>query len=293
MKNYITKQIEAGYGDLRRSEKQAADYILSHMEEAADLPLDRLAYSAKVSQPTVLRMLKALGFNGYKDFRYQLVAELARETDREKPDQIMYGYTLSGQDTLEEIPIKMAATTQRMMEETLKNFSGKSYQKAVQKLKKARLIDIYSVENSEVTAMDLLTKLLYLGLPCRHFSDYYFQRISAGSLTSENVAVGISYSGESKDTVDVMRTARKAGACTIVITNFRDSTIAKYADILICTSQEQFFYGDAIFSRTTQLLIVDMIYMGIIASDYERYVEQLNRCEKGVREKAYDNRKRR
>ncbi|HIY29570.1 MAG TPA: MurR/RpiR family transcriptional regulator [Candidatus Mediterraneibacter avicola] len=293
MKNYITKQIEAGYGDLRRSEKQAADYILSHMEEAADLPLDRLAYSAKVSQPTVLRMLKALGFNGYKDFRYQLVAELARETDREKPDQIMYGYTLSRQDTLEEIPIKMAATTQRMMEETLKNFSGKNYQKAVQKLKKARLIDIYSVENSEVTAMDLLTKLLYLGLPCRHFSDYYFQRISAGSLTSEDVAVGISYSGESKDTVDVMRTARKAGACTIVITNFRDSTIAKYADILICTSQEQFFYGDAIFSRTTQLLIVDMIYMGIIASDYERYVEQLNRCEKVVREKAYDNRKRR
>ena len=292
MKNYITKQIEAGYGDLR-SEKQAADYILSHMEEAADLPLDRLAYSAKVSQPTVLRMLKALGFNGYKDFRYQLVAELARETDREKPDQIMYGYTLSRQDTLEEIPIKMAATTQRMMEETLKNFSGKNYQKAVQKLKKARLIDIYSVENSEVTAMDLLTKLLYLGLPCRHFSDYYFQRISAGSLTSEDVAVGISYSGESKDTVDVMRTARKAGACTIVITNFRDSTIAKYADILICTSQEQFFYGDAIFSRTTQLLIVDMIYMGIIASDYERYVEQLNRCEKVVREKAYDNRKRR
>ena len=293
MKNYITKQIEAGYGDLRRSEKQAADYILSHMEEAADLPLDRLAYSAKVSQPTVLRMLKALGFNGYKDFRYQLVAELARETDREKPDQIMYGYTLSRQDTLEEIPIKMAATTQRMMEETLKNFSGKNYQKAVQKLKKARLIDIYSVENSEVTAMDLLTKLLYPGLPCRHFSDYYFQRISAGSLTSEDVAVGISYSGESKDTVDVMRTARKAGACTIVITNFRDSTIAKYADILICTSQEQFFYGDAIFSRTTQLLIVDMIYMGIIASDYERYVEQLNRCEKVVREKAYDNRKRR
>ena len=293
MKNYITKQIEAGYGDLRRSEKQAADYILSHMEEAADLPLDRLAYSAKVSQPTVLRMLKALGFNGYKDFRYQLVAELARETDREKPDQIMYGYTLSRQDTLEEIPIKMAAKTQRMMEETLKNFSGKNYQKAVQKLKKARLIDIYSVENSEVTAMDLLTKLLYLGLPCRHFSDYYFQRISAGSLTSEDVAVGISYSGESKDTVDVMSTARKAGACTIVITNFRDSTIAKYADILICTSQEQFFYGDAIFSRITQLLIVDMIYMGIIASDYERYVEQLNRCEKVVREKAYDNRKRR
>lgn len=73
------------------------------MEEAAELPLDRLAHRAGVSQPTVLRMLKALGFDGYKDFRYQLVAELARlQPGRDQADQLMYGYTLSRQDTLEE-----------------------------------------------------------------------------------------------------------------------------------------------------------------------------------------------
>ncbi len=96
------------------------------MEEAAELPLDRLAHCAGVSQPTVLRMLKALGFDGYKDFRYQLVAELARlQPGQDQADQLMYGYTLSRQDTLEEIPVNMTATTQRMLEETLKNFSGK------------------------------------------------------------------------------------------------------------------------------------------------------------------------
>ena len=292
MKKNIKKQIEAGYGDLRKSEKQAADYILSHMEEAAELPLDRLAHCAGVSQPTVLRMLKALGFDGYKDFRYQLVAELARlQPGQDQADQLMYGYTLSRQDTLEEIPVKMTATTQRMMEETLKNFSGKTYRKVIQKLKSARMIDIYSVENSEVMAVDLLTKLLYLGLPCRHFSDCYLQQIAAGTLTSDDVAVGISYSGESKDTVDAVKRAKKAGARTVVITNFRESTISRYADILICTSQEQLFYGDAIFSRSTQILLVDMIYMGIISSDYEHYVAQLNRCEKVVRDKAYSQEK--
>ena len=55
MKNNIAVQIGSGYGDLRKSEKQAADYILNHMEEAAELPLDRLAKAAEVSQPTVLR----------------------------------------------------------------------------------------------------------------------------------------------------------------------------------------------------------------------------------------------
>lgn len=78
MDNQVNKQIKAGYADLRRSEKQAADYILEHMEQIPELSIDRLAGNAGVSQPTVLRMLKSLGFSGYRDFRYQLVAELAK-----------------------------------------------------------------------------------------------------------------------------------------------------------------------------------------------------------------------
>ncbi|WP_072524763.1 MurR/RpiR family transcriptional regulator [Clostridium sp. Marseille-P3244] len=290
--NQVNKQIKAGYADLRRSEKLAADYILEHTDQVPELSIDRLAGNAGVSQPTVLRMLKSLGFSGYRDFRYQLVAELAKaetKQPRDRDDQLMYGYTLNPNGRLEDIPANMASTASLMIEETLKNLPGKIYKKAIETLKNARMIDIYSVENSEVTAADLLTKLLYLGLPCRHFSDCYLQRISAGSLGEGDVAVGISYSGESKDTVDAMRTAKRAGAVTIVITNFRDSTIGKYADILICTSQDQYFYGDAIFSRMTQLLIVDMLYMGIIASDYDHYASRLKKCEKVVREKAYED----
>lgn len=292
MKNNIVKQIESGYAGLRKSEKQAADYILDHLDEASAASLDRLAAAAKVSQPTVLRMLKSFGYKGYKDFRYQLVAELAKSGARDTQGaQPMYGYTLNRMDDLEEIPYNMTMTTERMLEDTLKNFSKKTYRKVIEALTSARLIDIYGVENSEVMAMDLLTKLLYLGLPCRHFSDCYLQQIAAGTLTSDDVAVGISYSGESKDTVDAVKRAKKAGARTVVITNFRESTISRYADILICTSQEQLFYGDAIFSRSTQILLVDMIYMGIISSDYEHYVAQLNRCEKVVRDKAYSQEK--
>ena len=296
MKNNITTQIESGYADLRKSEKQAADYILAHMDQAQDLPLDRLAKAAGVSQPTVLRMLKALGYKGYKDFRYQLVAELAKSGNRAEDTeqlQLMYGYTLDKKDGLDEIPVNITMTTECMLEETLKNFPGKTYKKVIGALKSARLIDIYSVENSEVVAVDLLTKLLYLGLPCRHFTDCYLQQITAGRLTDQDVAVGISYSGESKDTVDAMRAAKRSGACTIAITNFKESTIGKYADILVCTSQDQHFYGNAIFSRSTQILIVDMIYMGLISSDYEHYVEQLNKCEKVVRDKAYDYQRKR
>nr|WP_294493959.1 MurR/RpiR family transcriptional regulator [uncultured Mediterraneibacter sp.] len=292
MKNSITTQIESAYADLRKSEKQAADYILEHIDQASALPLDRLAKEAKVSQPTVLRMLKAAGFEGYRDFRYQLVAELAKAESSEEDgySQLMYGYTLDAKASLDEIPVSVTMTTERMLKDTLKNFSGKTFQRVIDALKNARLIDIYGVENSEVMAQDLLTKLLYLGLPCRHFTDCYLQQIAAGRLTDGDVAVGISYSGESKDTVDAMRSAKKAGARTIAVTNFKESTISRYADILILTGQDQTFYGNAIFSRSTQILLVDMIYMGIISTDYDHYAGQLNRCEKVVRGKAYDYR---
>lgn len=293
MADTIVHRIRAGYGDMRKSEQKAADYILDHLEETRELPLDQLAKRARVSQPTVLRMVRALGFGGYRDFRYQLVSELARNlSEADLTTRPLYGYTLRPGERLEDIPGNMVAMAERMLEETLKNFSIRTYKKIVEVLRGARLIDIYSVENSEVTAQDFLAKLLYLGFSCRHFSDHYYQRISAGSLTDQDVAVGISYSGSSRDTVDVMRTAKKAGATTIVLTNFKDSPISRYADYLICTSQEQLFYGDSIFSRTSQLLIVDMIYMGIIASDYDRYAKRLDSCEKVVREKAYPERKR-
>lgn len=251
MKNRIAILIEEKYGDMRSSEKQAADYVLAHMDKVRELSLEKLAANSGVSQPTIVRMTKALGFKGYKEFRYAVVEQLAGIN--------------------------------------AENLSSEVFKKVIGALKNARIIDIYSVENSNAVASDLLTKLLYLGLSCRHFDDYYHQKISAGNLTSQDVAVGISYSGYSRDTVEVMKEAKKSGAVTIVITNFRDSLITKYADLVICTSQQQLFYGDAIFSRTAQMMIVDMIYMGLIVSDYDRFCTVLDKSSRGVRDKAYSS----
>ena len=142
MKNNITVQIGSGYGDLRKSEKQAADYILNHMEEAAELPLDRLAEAAKVSQPTVLRMLKAVGYEGYRDFRYQLVAELAKTGDagHGRESDLMYGYTLDRNKGLDAVPLNITMTTERMLEETLKNLPLKTYRKVIDALRSARIL---------------------------------------------------------------------------------------------------------------------------------------------------------
>lgn len=287
MKKDIAFQIKSAYQDMRPSEQQAADYLLSHSREAANMSLKELAGASGVSEPTIVRMGKAIGFSGFKELRDSLIGEAAREKPEEEL-QAFFGYRVRKEDKVQDIPEKITANTVEVMKDTLKSISTRDFQKVIEAIVGADKIQIFAVENSDATASDLNTKLTYLGLDCRYSKDYYLQRIGAGYLTEKDAAIGISYSGCSKDTVDAMREAKKRGAKTIVITNFRDSLITKYADLLLCTSQEQLLYGDAIFSRVSQMMIVDMIYTGIITSDYELYASRLDRSSRIIRDKAYE-----
>lgn len=177
MDGSMRRKIESVYGSLRPSERKAADYLLEYRGRAGDLLMEELAGAAGVSQPTVMRFVKALGYSGFREFKYALVQEEARG-QRKEGEIELYGFQLSSRDRLEEIPGKIVATSIRMLEETLKSIRAKEYRQAVE----ARSIVIYSVENSACTASDLMTKLLYLGLDCRMYGDYYLQNASAGNL---------------------------------------------------------------------------------------------------------------
>ena len=147
---------------------------------------------------------------------------------------------------------------------------------------------ICGVENSAAAARDLMIKLMYLGYDCRYDADSYIQHILAASLTENDVMVGISYSGQSKDTVDIMKAAKKSGANTICITNFRDSRICKWGDVVLCSSQEQLMYGECIFSRSSQMVINDMIYTGILSTDYESRTRSLDDNSRIISSRAYE-----
>lgn len=276
--------IRENYSSLRKSEKKAADYLLSYQGDGRELTLELFADGAGVSQPTVLRFIRALGYQGFKDFRYELV----REEDRTEKGYFLYGSSISKDDKIAELPAKLIGTAVGQLKDTLKNLSADNLEKAVRAITGARNIVVFYVENSSCTASDLVTKLTYLGFSCCSYSDYYLQNVSAGNLTKEDVAIGISYSGCSISTVDAMRIAKKAGARTIAITNFENTLLEKYADIVLITSGQHFIYGDAIFSRVSQLAVVDMIYTGILLSDYEKYTAILDRSSNTIRKQAYD-----
>lgn len=280
MEEELFLNIKKAYDSLRASEKKVADYILTYYKDYLEVSMSLIATEARVSQPTIMRFVKALGYSGFTQFKYQLIRQ-------QKTIKEIHGYTISREDTLDDIPAKIIQTTVKMLEDTLQYLHIKEYKLAVERILQAKQISIYSVENSNCVAQDLMTKLLYLGISCRYYDDYYLQSINASTLDKEDLAIAISYSGNSKNTVEVMRIAKKRKAKTMVLTNKEDAMLKQYGDIMLYTHNEQNLYGNAIFSRTTQLSIVDMLYMGILISDYDMYSKRIDNYSKLIEHRGY------
>lgn len=290
MERSVEFLIKSHYAQLRASEKKVADYVLEQGMNCKKMTIDALAEESKVSQPTVMRFVKAAGFQSYKEFQYALMCQdMQAKISSEKKDteQVLYGYQLHSQDQMKSVPEKVVSGTIAMLEEMLKSIAVNDLEEAVNLIANAKKVYLFCVENSAATAADLMTKLLYLGVDCQYYADYYLQKISASSLEPEDVVIAVSYSGQSKDVVDTVKTAKKTGAKIIVITNFEQTLLEKWGDVVLRSSQKQLLYGDAIFSRATQMALIDMIYMGLILSDYEKYTKQLDRSSAIVRDKAY------
>lgn len=282
----ITDQIQKTFPKLRKSEQQVARYMLEHTEEMERISLEQLAKKAEVSQPTVLRMLKAAGYTGFKEAKIAFVEERMQKKNREHYDILGMQLEKSGQ--IEDVPGIVIGNTIQLLQDSLKTISAKHIEKAVKAIEEATRVCIFSVENSNSVSMDLLTKLSYLGIHCEFHGDYYLQSIGAGHMKKGEVAIGISYTGTSRNTVDVLKQAKKNGATTIAITNFTDTPLLKYADIVILTSNKQLLYGNDIFSRTIHLAVVDMIYMGLVVNQYEKYEHRLKESGQMIKERRYE-----
>ena len=270
-------KIRKNYCLFRPSERKVADEIIKGGFDPSKLTIEGLSESAKVSQPTVIRFAKAMGLSGFKEVKTVLMKESIMAEKEELEIEKSLTFNISPKEKFIDIPMKVISASIRQMEDTLKNLSVFELMKASKIMSASKQVLILAAENSSAAAEDLASKLIYLGINAVYHQDIYRLSMAAGSLTEGDAAVGISYTGYSSCTVKALRRAGDAGAATVAITNFEDSLINRYADIILCTGNQQHLYSNTLYSRCSQLAVVDMIYCGILSSDYEKYSEKIKR----------------
>ncbi len=274
MTSKFSFKVRKNYKQLRPSEQKVADFLLRGDVDVMELTIETLAKKAEVSQPTVIRFARAMGLNGFKELKNQLLSEKLKSDSESEPAR-MISYSVQRDDKLVDVPLKAISTNIRQLENILKNLSAYEFIKAVEIIRKGRKVFIAAAENSGAVAADLATKLMFMGLDATFYSDGYQQVLGASNLGKEDVAVGISYTGATVSTVKALETAREAGAATIAITNYEDAPINRYADAILCSGNEPYIYSKSVFSRCAQLSIVDMLYTGLLLKDFDGFTMNL------------------
>ena len=65
----LSKYIQARFDECSRSQKDVAQYIVDHLDEAAFQTAEELARRANTSSSTVVRFSQALGFEGFPELQ--------------------------------------------------------------------------------------------------------------------------------------------------------------------------------------------------------------------------------
>ena len=276
-------RVRGALPNLRPAEQRVAEAVLADPAGVSESSITALARQCETSETTVLRFCRAIGLAGYPDLRLAL-ARAAQEAEVEQASNGPVSGDISRTDPLADVVAKITHADARAVEDTAAVLDLAALESAIDAIVAAPRIDIYGIGASALVGHDLHQKLHRIGRASFAWSEAHLALTSAAVLRPGDVAVGISHTGTTLDTIDAVRVAQERGARTIAVTNFAGSPIAAVADLLLMTAaRETTFRSGAMASRIAQLALVDCLFAGVAQRSYDEAIEALKRTYAAVR----------
>jgi DNA-binding MurR/RpiR family transcriptional regulator len=267
---------------LKPSELPAAKYILDSSNEVIHLSIQELSRRSGSSEASIIRLCKSIGLKGYQDLKVSLAADLATQNS-----QMQYS-DIRPNAPIHEIIQSVAGHNLKSLEDTLRLVDEKAMELAADALRDARRIDFYGVGASHLVCHDAQLKFMRIEKLATAYSDSHLQITSAVNLRKGDVAVGVSYSGQTIEIVQALQAAKKAGATAISITSVGESPVNQLADIqLFSVAHESGIRSAAMSSRFAQLLVVDILYSCVASRMYETVVDRLETTRVALQVKKF------
>lgn len=275
----ISLQIKLLYDKMGKAEKRIADWIFENSGKIISLSIVELAEQCKCGEATIVRFAKRLGLNGFQELKFYLASENGSS---------LASTHIKAQDSAFEIYQKVCNDIYLSLEKTKSSLKEILLGEAAEKICRANKIVIFGLGNSSAIAIDASHKFMRAGLNAIAYTDNHMQVIAASHLNEDNIAIGISHSGSSKDIVEALKIAKEHNATTIAITNIGKSPILKQSDIVLSTSSNETEYNIlALNSRIAQLVIIDTLYFYIVYNHSKDALESIQETEHSLLTKKY------
>ena len=227
----LIRRITENQASLRKSEAKVANYVLANASEVIKMRIVDLASRSEVSEPTVIRFCKAIGFDGFQSFKLQLAQQLGLGS-------VFTQFAVADNDTVADLINKVFDTTVGSLITAREEINSEVLEQAITTISNARRVEFYGFGASGSVAADAQHKFFRLQLSSAAYTDPHIQRMSAISLGPEDVVVAISQSGETQALLESVALAREAGANVIGLAP-HNTSLSRVFNLAIYVNMEE------------------------------------------------------
>lgn len=277
-------QIQAIYNQFTKAEKKVADYCLQHREEIPFLSITDLADACQVGDTSVYRFCRTLKLDGYQEFKMKF--SIAQGTGSMESRLIRDGEAQG--DQLESLAGRVMESHRSAIRETYMMLNRVELEKTLSMLDAAERVYFFGIGDSLLAAEEARNKFLRITGKVNCITDPHMQAVAASMMTQKDLVFIISYSGATKDNIQVARLAKEAGAKVAAISHFQKSPLTAFCDaLLLCGAKEGPLDGGSMSAKLGQLFLIDLLYQGYYERNRKECMDNNQKATAAVTEKLY------
>src|SRR5215208_3705369 len=255
----LSSYITARFDEFSRSQKDVAQYIVDHLDEAAFQTAEELARRANTSSSTVVRFSQALGFEGFPELQ-----AAAREEYRRRRVEDTTAVALSG---------PLFARDHVNVEDTARKVMRKDVDALVEAIVSARMILIAGTDQMAFFASYLRHLLMLLDIRADLVASPSQEALGRlARIDEDTLVIGLSAGRAAPLVTRTMKLARHRKATTAAITDATLSQVAKLARIRLYYSSNSPAY---VRSHTALLSLVQALAFAVYARDQAAYEDRI------------------
>jgi DNA-binding MurR/RpiR family transcriptional regulator len=267
----LSKYIQARFEECSRSQKDVAQYIVDHLDEAAFQTAEELARRANTSSSTVVRFSQALGFEGFPELQ-----AAAREEYRRVNAKAAEGVSANSAPlfSLDQNEFEAALAADHLnLEETARKVSRSAVETLIEAIVGAERVLVAGTDQMAFFASYLRHLLMLLDLRVEVVASPSQEALSRlGRIDAGTLVIGLSAGRPHPLVVRAMKLARHRQARTAAITDATLSEVAKLAQIKLYYSSNSPAY---VRSHAALLSIIQGLAYGVYAQDSAQYDDRI------------------
>ena len=258
--------LKKNYTSLSSHQKTIADFILANIDRVSGLAISELSNICHVSNTTVNRFLKKLGYESYPEFKLDLAREQsAAEAAEGAAPRFEDGYQdIRRGASPREVIHAVTASAASVIRDLESMVQAEDVAAVSRLMRQAPVVAFYGTGGSCPVAMDAFHKFMRLGLPVFFSENTHLTMIRIAHLPKGSVVVLFSHTGESREVLSCARLAREAGSHVVGVTSYNRSALASLSDLVLhSASYDALHYTDALVSRLVQLVLMDILFVTV------------------------------